>query len=58
MNSWSESMAEMMKLGRSGFDFSFSEVRILLPNALFCSIIVLFILFCLLCLLEDRQQNN
>lgn len=58
MNSWIESMAELMNLGRTGFDFSFSDVRILLPDAMFCSIIVLFTLFCLLCSLEDRQQNN
>ena len=58
MNSWIESMAESMNLGRTGFDFSFSDVRILLPDAMFCGIIVLFTLFCLLCTLENRRQNN
>jgi hypothetical protein len=47
-----------MNLGRTGFDFSFSDVRILLPDAMFCSIIVLFMVFYLLCALENRWLNN
>jgi hypothetical protein len=58
MNAWAESMAELMKLGRIDFDSSFSAARILLSDARFYGIIVLFAVFCLLCAWEDRWLND
>ena len=57
MNAWIESMAELTKLGRTGFDFSFSDVR-MLPDANSCCIVILFMAFCMLCAWEDRWLNN
>jgi hypothetical protein len=53
MNAWIESMAELVKLWNTGFDFSFSDIKILLPDTnLFC-IVILFMVFCLLCVWEE-----
>jgi hypothetical protein len=58
MGAWMESMAELMKWGFSGLDFSFSDLRVLLPDAQSCWAVTLVTAFCLLCVWDDTRSHG
>ena len=58
MDAWTESMADLMKWGFSGFDMSFSDLRVLVPDAHFCWAAALVTAFCLLCAWDDGRSSH
>ena len=58
MIAWIESIAELMKMGHIGLDFSLSDARYLLPSAKVCAVLAGYAAFCLFCIWDNSQSKD